>query len=106
MTTILHCNQLTKSYGKTEAVSQLDLKLEENTIYGLLGRNGAGKTTLLNMISGGVFPYYGEITINGTIRRIMVYTQERILIRANDVYFIQINLAVSELNPGRLPQAR
>ncbi|WP_407644690.1 ATP-binding cassette domain-containing protein [Cohnella cholangitidis] len=43
----------------------LDLQLEENVIYGLLGRNGAGKTTLLNMIAGGIFPNYGTIEIRG-----------------------------------------
>jgi ABC-2 type transport system ATP-binding protein len=52
---ILTCTKINKSYGKNDAVRNLDLKLEENTIYGLLGPNGAGKTTLLNMITGGVF---------------------------------------------------
>jgi ABC-2 type transport system ATP-binding protein len=39
--------------------------LEENVIYGLLGRNGAGKTTLLNMIAGGIFPNFGTIEVRG-----------------------------------------
>ncbi|MEF3306265.1 ABC transporter ATP-binding protein [Paenibacillus sp. GYB003] len=43
----------------------LDLQLEENVIYGLLGRNGAGKTTLLNMIAGGTFPNHGTIEVRG-----------------------------------------
>nr|WP_239551334.1 ABC transporter ATP-binding protein [Paenibacillus elgii] len=43
----------------------LNLQLEENVIYGLLGRNGAGKTTLLNMIAGGIFPDYGTIEVRG-----------------------------------------
>ena len=45
MNAILTCSNLSKSYGRTEAVRNLELQLEENTIYGLLGRNGAGKTT-------------------------------------------------------------
>ena len=47
MNAILTCSNLSKSYGRTEAVRNLELQLEENTIYGLLGRNGAGKTTPL-----------------------------------------------------------
>jgi ABC-2 type transport system ATP-binding protein len=37
MEAILECTSLTKSYGKNEAVNNLDLMLEENTVYGLLG---------------------------------------------------------------------
>jgi ABC-2 type transport system ATP-binding protein len=65
MKAILECTNVNKAYGKTAAVSNLTLKLEDNTIYGLLGRNGAGKTTLLNMITGGTFPDNGNIEIGG-----------------------------------------
>ncbi|MGG4106551.1 ABC transporter ATP-binding protein [Paenibacillus lautus] len=65
MNAILTCSNLSKSYGRTEAVRNLELQLEENTIYGLLGRNGAGKTTLLNMMTGGSFPDYGSIQVSG-----------------------------------------
>ncbi|CAH1208780.1 Vitamin B12 import ATP-binding protein BtuD [Paenibacillus plantiphilus] len=65
MNAVVECTNLNRSYGRSKAVRSLNLKLEENTIYGLLGRNGAGKTTLLNMITGGDFPDYGEIAIAG-----------------------------------------
>lgn len=65
MNAILECSNLNKSYGRTEAVRNLELQLQENTIYGLLGRNGAGKTTLLNLIAGASFPDYGNIYISG-----------------------------------------
>ncbi|OEH92391.1 ABC transporter ATP-binding protein [Bacillus solimangrovi] len=67
MTTILETKNLVKSYGKMDAVKNINLKLEQNTIYGLLGKNGAGKTTLLNMISGHIFSDHGEIKIFDTI---------------------------------------
>ncbi|RUS48898.1 ATP-binding cassette domain-containing protein [Cohnella sp. AR92] len=66
MSTILSCTNLSKSYGKHDAVQNLEMRLNENTIYGLLGRNGAGKTTLLNMITGSLFPSYGQIELNGS----------------------------------------
>lgn len=65
MQPVIECTGLTKNYGKAEAVRNVDLKLEEGVIYGLLGRNGAGKTTLLNMLSGGTFASYGSIEIAG-----------------------------------------
>ncbi|WP_276358333.1 ABC transporter ATP-binding protein [Cohnella caldifontis] len=65
MNAILECANVNKSYGKTDAVRQLDMKLEENVVYGLLGRNGAGKTTLLNMITGGISPDSGRIEVAG-----------------------------------------
>ncbi|MBU7318400.1 ATP-binding cassette domain-containing protein [Paenibacillus oleatilyticus] len=65
MSIALTCGNLNKKYGRTDALRNLDLQLEENVIYGLLGRNGAGKTTLLNMIAGGIFPDSGTIEVRG-----------------------------------------
>ncbi|MDP5275323.1 ABC transporter ATP-binding protein [Chengkuizengella axinellae] len=61
MQTVLETKNVIKNYRKTKAVRNLSIKLEENTIYGLLGRNGAGKTTLLNLLTGHKFPDSGEI---------------------------------------------
>lgn len=57
---------LTKKYGKFNAVDNITLGLEENKIYGLLGRNGAGKTTLLNMITSRIFASSGNINVFGS----------------------------------------
>lgn len=62
---VLSCDNITKKYGRTCALRSLDLQLEENVIYGLLGRNGAGKTTLLNLIAGGILPNEGTIEVRG-----------------------------------------
>ncbi|MGM0924405.1 MAG: ATP-binding cassette domain-containing protein [Bacillota bacterium] len=47
---------LTKVYGKKRALDGITLQLEENKIYGLLGRNGAGKTTLMQILAGQIMP--------------------------------------------------
>ena len=57
---MLEIKDLSKSYGKTEVLSNINLKLEEKKIYGLLGRNGVGKTTLLNIISNQIRSDSGE----------------------------------------------
>lgn len=61
---LIKISNLTKTYGKNKVLDNVSLTIEENKIYGLLGRNGAGKTTLLNLITNRIFPTEGEITID------------------------------------------
>lgn len=49
---------------KFKALNGITFNIEENKIYGLLGRNGAGKSTLLNIISNRCFQDGGTISIN------------------------------------------
>lgn len=62
---ILETKNINKSYGSVKALQNFSVKLEENKIYGLLGRNGAGKTTFLNLISSRIFAESGEILMLG-----------------------------------------
>lgn len=70
-----------KSYGPVHALSQVSLTLEENRIYGLLGRNGAGKSTLLKILAGWIFPDQGEAAVN----HIPVLTAEE---QVGDIYLM------------------
>ena len=45
-------NQIEKHFGTKQALVDLNLKLEEGRIFGMLGTNGAGKSTLLRVMSG------------------------------------------------------
>lgn len=65
MTTAIKCIDVSKSYGKLKVIKNLNVELEENKIYGLLGRNGVGKTTLLNLICSQILRDRGEIQIYG-----------------------------------------
>ena len=56
---------LTKSFGQTLAVDDIDLDIPAGTFYGIVGPNGAGKTTTLSMISGLLVPDAGTIEIAG-----------------------------------------
>ena len=55
------------SFGKKKvrALSELDLTIEEGTIFGLLGPNGAGKTTLVKLLLEIIFPTFGTAKILG-----------------------------------------
>ena len=45
-------NNLSKSFGKTGALSNLKLRVPQGSVYGFLGRNGAGKTTTMRILLG------------------------------------------------------
>ena len=60
---VLQTKNLKKYYGKFLAVDNINLSVEENSIYGILGPNGAGKSTAINMICGLLAPSSGEIFI-------------------------------------------
>lgn len=54
-----------KTFRKTKALDELNLKIEPGKIIGLLGPNGSGKSTSLKMIAGLNRPDSGEILISG-----------------------------------------
>ncbi len=62
---ILEVKNVSKAFKDTKALDDVSIQIEENKIYGLLGRNGAGKTTLLNIIDNRLFPDQGSITLDG-----------------------------------------
>ena len=55
---------LTKRYGDTVAVRELDLDVEAGCVYGFLGPNGAGKTTTMRMLSGLTEPTSGTAAVS------------------------------------------
>ena len=56
---------LSKSYKSKQAVNNINFKINENEIVGLLGPNGCGKTTTIGMILGLLKPTGGQVLING-----------------------------------------
>ncbi len=56
---------LSKTYKSKKAVSNINFKINENEIIGLLGPNGCGKTTTIGMILGLLKPTSGKVLING-----------------------------------------
>ena len=52
MNPTIEVNQVSKSFGKTEVLNNINLSMEKGQIYGLIGPSGAGKTTLVKMIVG------------------------------------------------------
>lgn len=63
--TAIETTDLTKQYGDVTAVDDLDLAVEEGTVFGFLGHNGAGKSTLINCLLDYLRPTQGRISVLG-----------------------------------------
>jgi branched-chain amino acid transport system ATP-binding protein len=62
---ILELQQISKSFGGLQALSNISFAVPEGQIMGLLGPNGAGKTTLFNVINGVYAPSQGHVIFRG-----------------------------------------
>jgi branched-chain amino acid transport system ATP-binding protein len=65
VTALLETRKLTKHFGETHAVDDVDFSIVEGEVLSLIGSNGAGKTSLVNLISGLFPPDRGEILFRG-----------------------------------------
>lgn len=63
--TAIRTEGLTKMYGETIAVDELNITVPDGTVYGFLGPNGAGKTTTMRMLTTLVTPSSGAAYICG-----------------------------------------
>jgi ABC-2 type transport system ATP-binding protein len=64
-TSIVRTHALTKHYGGTVALRDLDLEVERGEVFGYLGPNGAGKTTTLRLLMGLLRPTSGGAEVDG-----------------------------------------
>ncbi|SCZ79869.1 ABC transporter ATP-binding protein [Acidaminobacter hydrogenoformans] len=62
---ILEVKNLKKSFGGNQVFSDINISVNENQIYGIIGTNGAGKTTLFNIICGVFGPDSGQVIYKG-----------------------------------------
>jgi ribose transport system ATP-binding protein len=62
---ILVAENLTKSFGATQALRKADLRCRAGEVHALLGANGAGKSTLVRLLSGVIRPDTGTILLRG-----------------------------------------
>lgn len=62
---ILNIKGLEKDFNGLKVLDNIDIKIEQNEIFGLVGPNGSGKTTMLNIITGFLRPTAGEIIYKG-----------------------------------------
>lgn len=61
---VLELQNVSKTYGKVQALRQVNLSMEHG-IYALLGPNGSGKTTMMNIVAGLIKPSAGVVLYDG-----------------------------------------
>ena len=63
--TIIEFKNISLSYGNRLILDNINFKINEGQIFGMLGPNGVGKSTIFNLITGLIKPKHGKIFING-----------------------------------------
>lgn len=63
---ILDLKGVSKSYGGTTVLRDIDLSIEEGEFVAIVGFSGSGKSTLINLIAGLAMPDAGEVLYRGT----------------------------------------
>jgi ABC-type multidrug transport system ATPase subunit len=62
---IVKVNNLSKSYGKTEALKDISFEVKPGELFGFIGPDGAGKTTLLRILTSLIIPDKGTAEVLG-----------------------------------------
>jgi simple sugar transport system ATP-binding protein len=61
----IELRDVSKNFGEVQSLRNVDFKLGQNEVVGLLGDNGAGKSTLIKILTGYHQPSSGELYIDG-----------------------------------------
>ncbi len=62
---ILEIKNVNKRFGGLQALGDVNLSVQENTVHAIIGPNGAGKSTLLNVLVGKLIPDTGSVMFDG-----------------------------------------
>ncbi|MCR2803308.1 ABC transporter ATP-binding protein [Paenibacillus soyae] len=83
MQTIIRANQITKSYGKTQVLKNIDLTITSGEFTAIMGPSGSGKSTLMNVLStidrlsGGEVWLDGQSLLELSKKELRQFRQER-----------------------------
>jgi len=88
---ILSLKNITKNFGKTEVLKEINIDLNEGEILTILGASGSGKSTILNLIAGFEKPTSGTI---GIYEKIVSSNEEFMEPHERNVGFVFQNYAL------------
>lgn len=84
---MIEIKHISKSYGKTQVLHDLNCTIQDGLIYGLVGANGSGKSTLLRLINGIYLSDEGEILIDGENPLNNSKVKQNIVFVPDDLFF-------------------
>jgi ABC-type Fe3+/spermidine/putrescine transport system ATPase subunit len=111
--TILSIQDISKSFGKMQALNVISFDVSEGEIVALLGPSGCGKSTLLAIIAGLELPDHGAVRWNGNslagvpphLRQFGLMFQDFALFPHMDVYAnIAFGLKMAHMDPASIDQ--
>ena len=76
MSGLIHCQQISKSFGVKQLFTNLTLGVDEKDRLGIVGPNGAGKSTLLKILAGLEKVDEGEVTRRQRLRVALASKEE------------------------------
>lgn len=86
---MIEVTNISKSFDDIKAIDNVNARIEEGHVFGLIGTNGAGKSTFMRMLSGVLKPEAGEILIDGEPVYDNPAIKEKIFYISDDQYFFK-----------------
>ncbi|HEX7983631.1 MAG TPA: branched-chain amino acid ABC transporter ATP-binding protein/permease [Duganella sp.] len=65
--TLLDVNQILMQFGGLKALNQVDMRVVQGSVHGLIGPNGSGKSTMMNVLTGIYKPTAGQVSFAGAV---------------------------------------
>jgi branched-chain amino acid transport system permease protein len=65
--TLLDVDRILMQFGGLKALNQVDLKVVQGSVHGLIGPNGSGKSTMMNVLTGIYKPTDGKVSFAGAV---------------------------------------
>ena len=85
---MIEINNITKKFDDFTAIENMSFKVDNGSIYGLVGYNGAGKTTLLKIIADVYRATSGTVTLDGKVIKDNAEIKEKIFYVPDDIFFV------------------
>lgn len=98
---------LTVTFGKLVGLSEINLRINEGEIVGLVGSSGAGKSTLISLMNGSLFPTAGHLYLLGENLKLLPSAKLRKIQQKIGTIYQQFNLVdslrvIHNVNAGNL----
>ncbi len=94
MSALVHLKSVDMRFGRTAALSGIDLKLAAGERLALIGANGSGKSTLLRVLHGLLQPQSGSVLRDSAMRQAMVFQRPHML-RASAQFNVALGLWIA-----------